>query len=93
MVEIAGGGILKSARGGGFHLKTLDELLRAREVEGALGEDAGFYFRVLLTDQRGWNIRNKVCHGMIPPEQISKGVADRLLHVLLILAILRLNED
>ena len=92
MVEIAGGAILKSARGGGFHLKTLDELLRAGEVEDALGEDASFYFRVLLTDQRGWNIRNRVCHGIFPPEQISKGVADRLLHVLLILALLRLNE-
>ena len=92
MVEIAGGVILKSARGGGFHLKTLDELLRAGEIGDALGEDASFYFRVLLTDQRGWNIRNRVCHGMIPPEQISKGVADRLLHVLLILALLRSNE-
>ncbi len=92
MVEIAGGVILKSARGGGFHLKTLDELLRAGEAGGALGEDVSFYLRLLLTDQRGWNIRNRVCHGMIPFEQISKGVADRLLHVLLILALLRVEE-
>ncbi len=92
LVETSGGAVLRPGRGGGFHLKTLDDLLRSPELVAALGEDATLYFRVLLTDQRGWNIRNNVCHGLMQPAQMSKNVADRLLHILLVMSLLRENE-
>ena len=93
LLELTGGAILKSSRSGGFQLNTLDELLRSREIVAAFGEDIAFYLRALLTDQRGWNIRNDVCHGISSPEHMNKGVADRLFHVLLLLAMLRKKED
>lgn len=93
LLEFTGGAVLKSARSGGFQIKTLDELLRSREVVAAFGEDIAFYLRVLLTDQRGWNIRNDVCHGLFSSEQMNKGVADRIIHVYLVLALLRKNEE
>jgi hypothetical protein len=84
--------VLKPRQGGGFHLRILDDILRSEQVKHALGEDVALYFRVVLTDQRGWNIRNDVCHGSSPHDQLSKGVADRLMHILLVLAQLRVEE-
>jgi hypothetical protein len=92
LVEMSGGAVLKPRQGGGFHLRTLDDILRSEQVKHALGEDVALYFRVVLTDQRGWNIRNDVCHGSSPHDQLSKGVADRLMHILLVLAQLRVEE-
>jgi hypothetical protein len=92
LVRMSGGSDLKSARGGGFHVKTLDELLRSAEILPVLQEDAVYYLRTLLSDPRGWNIRNDVCHGISHYEQMSKSVVDRLLHVLLLLALVRARE-
>lgn len=92
LVELTGGVVLKQRDGGGFHLRTLDELLRTEQVRNVLGEDVALYFRVVLTDQRGWNIRNMVCHGAFPHQNASRVVADRLLHILLVLAQLRKEE-
>jgi hypothetical protein len=86
LVEHTGGAVLKTRPGGGFHLRTLDELLRTEEVCNVFGNDIALYFRVVLTDQRGWNIRNEVCHGSFPYQSASRVVADRLLHVLIVLA-------
>ena len=92
LVELTGGAVLKARGGGGFHLRTLDELLRTEQVNEVLGKDVALFFRVVLTDQRGWNIRNDVCHGTFPHQNASRVVADRLLHLLLVLAQLRNNE-
>jgi hypothetical protein len=35
-------------------------------VKQCFGDNLSFYFRILLTDQRGWNMRNNVCHGISP---------------------------
>jgi hypothetical protein len=56
-------------------------------------EDWTVYMRVLLTDPRGWNVRNNLCHGMLEPDEISDVVADRIFHVLLMLALVRLKEE
>jgi hypothetical protein len=89
LVEISGGTVLKRGRGGGFHLITLDDLLRSEQVTQALGEDASLYFRVVLTDQRSWNIRNDVCHGISLQHKCSQVVVERLIHILLVLGLLR----
>lgn len=70
-------------------LKTLDDLLREEAVTQSLGENVVHYFHVLFTDQRGWNIRNDVCHGITPVIAFSTQMTDRILHALLVLALLR----
>jgi hypothetical protein len=51
------------------------------------------YFQVLFTDQRGWNIRNDVCHGISPVQAFSwPSLTDRIFHALLILATMRERE-
>lgn len=93
LVENMGGSVLKPARAGGFHLKTLDELLRDTKVISVFGEDATLYFRVLLTDQRGWNIRNNVCHGISHLNEFGTEVSDRVLHIILCLAQVREQKN
>lgn len=92
LVEHTGGSVLKPSRGGGLHLKTLDELLRDQRIINIFGEDMSLYFRILLTDQRGWNLRNDVCHGISPAATFQVNISDRVFHTLLCLALVRDKE-
>ena len=93
IVELAGGNVLKRSRGGGFHLRTFDEILRDDIIKNALGEDFTNYFKVLFTDQRGWNLRNYVCHGMASPNIFNSQSADRILHSLICLGLIHKKES
>lgn len=93
LVEISGGAILKSNKYGGMQFRTLDDLLQDDMVSNCFGEDAVFYFRTLLTDQRGWNLRNNVCHGIGNNATFNYSTADRVLHILLCLSRVRENDS
>lgn len=88
ILEFAGGNVLKPSRGGGYKLRTFDEILRDKIINEALGEDFASYFRILFTDQRGWNMRNNVCHGMANPNSFNYQTSDRVLHALLCLGLI-----
>ncbi|WP_103669289.1 DUF4209 domain-containing protein [Pseudanabaena sp. BC1403] len=89
LVELKGGLLVVENNYDGFKFKTLDALLRDDIVKEYFGEDIAFYLRILLSDQRGWNIRNKVCHGISPIEEFNDSRADRIMHVMLCLAIVK----
>ena len=48
-------------------------------------EDFSEYMRTVLTKQLGWNLRNQVMHGESGEENFSENVANRLIHILLLL--------
>jgi hypothetical protein len=91
--EKVGVPILKPSRTGGFFYRTLDELLREKGIIKVLSEDMCLYFRVLLTDPRGWNLRNEVCHGISGPELFNQISADRIFHALLCLALVKKRDE
>jgi hypothetical protein len=93
LIETAGGSVLKPARGGGFNLKVLDDLLRDPLLVQVFGEDIVFYLRALLVDPRGWNLRNCVCHGLYDASEFGPSISDRIIHVLLCLALVRKKEQ
>ena len=96
LVEATGGTVLKPNRSGGQDLKIFDELVRDDRiiaVFGKAGNDVSLYMRVLLTDRRGINLRNRVFHGIAPASTFNLTFADRVVHVLLILALLRKKEE
>jgi hypothetical protein len=93
LLEKAGGSVLKAARSGGFNLKTMDELLRDPLLLQIFGEDIEFYFRVLLVDPRGWNLRNCVCHGLCNASAFDTSMSDRIIHILLCLALVRQSNN
>ncbi len=89
LTEIVGRPILRLGRNQGIQIRLLDELLRDEQIVKSLGEDMAFYFRVLFTDQRGWNLRNRVAHGLIRRQDFDRSIADRIVHSLLCLALVR----
>ncbi len=93
LAEAIGLPILKLSRSGGFNYRTLDELLRDEHIIKVLEEDFSLYLRVLFTDPRGWNLRNNVCHGISHIETFNQNTADRVLHALLCLALVKKKGD
>lgn len=69
---------------GGYNLKTLDRLLANAKFIEIYGDDFSFYCRTVLTDQRGWNLRNDTCHG-ISTNKFTQTSSDRLIHILLLI--------
>ena len=92
LVELTGGATSKRNRQGGLQLRSFDDLLRDERVQECFGIDLSFYFRILLTEQRGWNIRNNICHGISPSGAFNPSMADRVMHVILCLAQVRVTN-
>lgn len=88
LIEINGGNIL-TYKGGAYQLKTFDHLLKHSIVKEVLGEDMSFYYRILFTESRGWNLRNNLAHGLIDPVEFDKQVNDWVIHALLVLGMIR----
>ncbi len=75
--------------GNGFQARQLDDMLRDPVLTKILTEDLTYYLRILLTDIRGWNLRNTVCHGLASMETFGSISADYLIHSLLCLGTIR----
>jgi hypothetical protein len=88
ILELSDGSVLKPFKEGKYSLRTLDDILRDNIILEALGEDFTDYLRILLTDQRGWNIRNMVGHGINSPKMFNQQTADRILHSLISLGLI-----
>lgn len=89
LLHMAGSSVLKQSRYGGWDLKLLHEILSdpiLLDIFNNNGQDAIDYFKALLTDPRGWNLRNSICHGFIDLSIIGPLHSERILHVLLCLA-------
>jgi hypothetical protein len=89
LVAGLGGPILARGRHGAMNLRNLDKLLQVERFIETLTDRVSVYLRVLLTDQRGWNVRNNICHGLMPGAQIGSAIADRVFHALLLLGSVR----
>lgn len=71
---------------------SLDSLLSTEEAVTYMGEDIANYFRNVLTDQYGWNIRNQVSHGLLATDNYNFGMADRVVHAFLMLGLFKKKE-
>jgi hypothetical protein len=92
LLHTQGGSVYKRGRNGGTHLRNLDDILRDDVVRSVLTAPIARYLQILLTDDRGWNVRNQICHGLIPPEKVALPFADRVVHALILLGCVRLDE-
>ncbi len=92
LLEINGGAIYRPGRHGGIFLRNLDEILRDPIIAQTLTEDIIFYLNGLLSDQRAWNLRNKVCHGILNISDFTIEKADRLFHVLLMFSLINFQN-
>lgn len=89
IIEASGVSTIKPQKNNrGYQLKILDELLR--DSDFVFEEDLSYYFRVLFTDQRGWNLRNSTSHGLSPYTFFNPMTADRVFHSLMCVSAIRL---
>lgn len=93
LLETIGEPVLRANRHGGFQLITIDDLIRNPHIKTLFGEDCVTYFRVVLSETRGWNLRNRVCHGIVGIDELNKITSNLLLHILIILSQTRINTN
>lgn len=79
---------------GVMQFKGLNDFLPKDEWpdSGEHGEDLRMYLRAVLAHPKGANIRNEVAHGVYPGEAFTQVASERVLHVLLALATIRLTS-
>ncbi len=76
----------------GYDVMNLDTLLGRgliRNIFQTMGDDVEYYLKVLLTERIGWNLRNNFAHGINKKLFMDESVADRLVHVLFCLSMIR----
>lgn len=93
IVKLTTNNVLKENRSGELQYKLLDNLLADLKVFKVLPEKLLYYFQILLTDSAGWNLRNIICHGMVPGNLNGVYEADRVIHVFLCLSKVRIKKD
>ena len=94
LVRICGGIILKPNDIGGYDRLSLNILLKKqgdilKSVFSKIGHDIPFYFRLVLTEKLGMNLRNNFAHGLEKRTFFSREASDRLFHILLCLSLVK----
>jgi len=94
LVRICGGIILKPNDIGGYDRLSLSVLLKKqgdilKSVFSKIGHDIPFYFRLVLTEKLGMNLRNNFAHGLEKKTFFSREASDRLFHILLCLSLVK----
>lgn len=88
---INGGEIRRPNQYGGYDKILLHTILENNILLSALGEDLILYLKAILTHRLGYNVRNKLCHGLL--ESFSSVIALRLLHIVILLALIKIIES
>lgn len=65
----------------------MGDILYSESLKKILGIDLTFYFLAIYADPRGMNLRNRLAHGLIKPDQIGEHLAQLLIHTLLVFGI------
>jgi hypothetical protein len=76
----------------GFQTIGLGEVLRHERFEEAVPLNVRFHLNILLTDPRGINLRNEVAHGIANHDLFGRGIANWVVHALLLVGLLRLQN-
>lgn len=77
---------------GVMQAKNLNDVLTDPNVKKVLGNDGSLFLQTFLNDPRGQNLRNRVSHGLTEKRYLTKPLADRVFHVLLVLNLIRRRE-
>lgn len=70
----------------GMNFLTLDSLINKDSLKNIYDDETIFYFRCVLSDPRGINIRNDVCHGIINADKFNFSYSLLVMHIILLLA-------
>lgn len=94
LVALCEGEILRPSKdpSKGNEYISLEGLLNSDRVREVLEEDIQMYFKNLFTEQSGWNLRNRISHGLLSTDQFNSVVADRVFHAFCLLSLIKLKD-
>ncbi len=71
-----------------MNFQTLDGLINHETINKIYhnDEDLIFYFRAVLSEPKGLNIRNNICHGILDSEDIDFSYSLLTIHIIFLLA-------
>jgi hypothetical protein len=78
---------------GGFQVVPLGDVLSDDLMRSQLPEDIRFHLRVLLQDPRGLNLRNEFAHGMAAHALFDRGIANWVVHAIIMLGLIRIEVE
>jgi len=94
LFQRAGKGVIRPRRGqSGWEMETLGAFLDRDVVKDTLPPEMHAYIRLVMTEQIGVNLRNRIAHGLIRPQDCSIVNSVTVLHLFLLLTLFRLVED
>jgi len=80
-------------RHSGFQAIPLGDVLSDDLMRSQLPEDIRFHLRVLLQDPRGLNLRNEFAHGLAAHEFFDRGIANWVVHAVIMLGLMRIEVE
>ncbi len=93
LIEKEGGGIIKPrSRQGGWEFETFGSFLRQEAVKQALPPEILEYVRLVMTEQAGWNLRNRVAHGLTRPQDCTQTTLLTVVHLFLLLTLFQKQD-
>lgn len=74
--------------------KSLNDLLAKEEwpMQDEMGENLRMYLLTALAHPKGINLRNDVCHGLWSADHFTEAASERILHLLLTVALIRVEK-
>lgn len=94
LLKILGGAVMvPDADIGGFKAIGLGQVLNHSIFKEKISTDIRFHFRVLYNDPRGLNVRNELAHGLISPELLNIELANWILHSVIFLSLIRIDNS
>lgn len=69
----------------------LDEVVVGPRVSGLFGQNHIMFMKVALALNQGLNLRNRLAHGLLLPEEFTLAAADVVFQCLLIPGLVKLN--
>ena len=96
LIKICGGLVLKPNGLNGYDNVLLGGLLKNDQifenVFSKSGHNVLFYFRLVLTEKLGMNLRNDFAHGLGKKKFFGRDASDRLFHILIWMSVVRKKE-
>jgi hypothetical protein len=83
-----GGAVTKPNRHGGSQKISLREVLEDEKF-AKVPDAIRFYFQALYLDSRGMNVRNELAHGVLSFDVLGLGLANLVVHSIVLIGVLR----
>ncbi|MEH7076970.1 DUF4209 domain-containing protein [Neobacillus drentensis] len=92
MFSQAGFATTSIKRGMAQHEETFNEFLNREDIKNVLGETLHRYIQMIMVEQTGLNLRNKIAHGLISIEECNKQNNITVLYLYLLITSFVLND-